>query len=225
VVTTPTLAFGAMAAESLVLTTADGVRLEAQIDLPDDLSGAAVLCHPHPLYGGTMFDGVPDALFRALPSRGIAALRFNFRGVGESGGTHDKGDGERHDVAAAIDALVAALDARGAAVPVVVAGWSFGGDVSLTVPHDRVAGWVPVAPPLRVVAAERFAALAADPRPKLLLSPQHDQYNPPAQASETVASWTATEVVTVPGADHFLWGHNDVVVEAVAGFVGTLTGG
>jgi alpha/beta superfamily hydrolase len=109
-----------MAAESLVLTTTDGIRLEAQIDVPDGVHGAVVLCHPHPLYGGSMHDGVPDALFRALPARGIAAIRFNFRGVGASTGTHDKGDAERHDVAAAIDALVAALDARGLDVPVVV---------------------------------------------------------------------------------------------------------
>ena len=105
VLTGPTLAFGAMAAESLVLTTTDGIRLEAQIDVPDGVHGAAVLCHPHPLYGGSMHDGVPDALFRALPARGIAAIRFNFRGVGASTGTHDKGDAERHDVAAAIDLM------------------------------------------------------------------------------------------------------------------------
>ena len=219
VVTSPTLAFAAMAAESLVLTTADGERLEAEIHLPEDVRGAAVLCHPHPLHGGSMRDGVPDALFRALPERGIAALRFNFRGVGASSGTHDQGGAEQFDVTAAIDALAAALAERGLTAPVVVSGWSFGADVSLATPHPVVAGWTPIAPPLRVVAAERFAAVADDPRPKLLLCPEHDQFNPPAQATATVAGWTNTEVVTVAGADHFLWGHSAFLIEAVTAFV------
>ena len=219
VVTSPTLAFAAMAAESLVLTTADGERLEAEIHVPESVHGAAVLCHPHPLYGGSMRDGVPDALFKALPERGIAALRFNFRGVGASSGTHDQGGAEQFDATAAIDALAAALAGRGLAVPLVVSGWSFGADVSLATPHPSVAGWTPIAPPLRVVAAERFAAVADDPRPKLLLCPEHDQYNPPAEAATTVAGWTNTEVVTVAGADHFLWGHSAFLIDAVAAFV------
>lgn len=212
-----------MAAESLVLTTIDGVQLEAEIHVPDGARAAVVLCHPHPLHGGSMSDGVPDELFRALPPRGIGALRFNFRGVGRSTGSHDKGDAERHDVTAAIDALVGARQAAGASFPLVVAGWSFGADVSLATPHDAVAGWAPIAPPLRVVAAERFAALAADPRPKLLLCPERDQFNTAAQAAVTVAGWTATEVVTVPGADHFLWGHAAFLVDAVTAFVDRLT--
>jgi len=213
-----------MAAESLVLTTADGERLEAEIHVPDGVRGAVVACHPHPLYGGSMHDGVPDALFRALPAAGIAVIRFNFRGVGASTGTHDEGNAEAHDVTAAIDALVAALGDAAGTVPLVVAGWSFGADVSLTVAHPAVSGWAPIAPPLRVVRAERFAAVAADPRPKLLLCPEHDQYNPPTQATETVSGWNATTVVTVPGADHFLWGHSAFLVEAVTDLVNRLAG-
>jgi uncharacterized protein len=214
-----------MTAESLVLATTDGERLEAEIDVPADAVAGVVLCHPHPLYGGSMSDGVLDALFRALPARRIGALRFNFRGVGASSGTHDGGDAERHDVTAAIDALATALDTAGTTGPLVVAGWSFGADVSLSVPHPRVAGWSPIAPPLRVVAAERFEAVATDPRPKLLLCPEHDQFNPPSSATGTVAGWATTEVVTVPGADHFLLGHGAFLVDAVTGFVQRLSPG
>lgn len=207
-----------MGAERVELVATDGVRLEAEVHVPEDARAAVLLCHPHPLYGGTMFDGVPDVLFTALPARAIAALRFNFRGVGASTGTHDKGGGERLDVAAA----VAALAARATGVPLVVAGWSFGADVSLGVTDELIAGWAPIAPPLSVLPAEVYAAVGADPRPKLLLSPEHDQYNPPGKAAATTAAWVNTEVVAVPGADHFLWGHGAVLVDAVEGFVGRL---
>ncbi|MCC6437554.1 MAG: hypothetical protein IT196_21170 [Acidimicrobiales bacterium] len=207
-----------MAKEPLVLTTSDGVSIEAQLDVPDGLRAAAVLCHPHPLYGGTMFDGVPDILFGALPAQGVAALRFNFRGVGRSGGAHGEGVAERHDVLAAVAALAAAAPG----VPLVLAGWSFGGDVSLAVTDPAVTAWLPIAPPLRIGGEASFAAVAADPRRKRLLVPEQDQYNPPEKASVTVAGWTATELVTVPGADHFLWGHGAFLIEAALGFIGEL---
>jgi len=91
---------------------------------------------------------VPGILFLALPAAGVAALRFNFRGVGASEGSHGGGVAEQLDVAAAIDALTAALPAG---TPIVLAGWSFGADVCLCVGDERVAGWFCAAPPLRIV--------------------------------------------------------------------------
>ncbi|MFN0027773.1 MAG: alpha/beta hydrolase [Acidimicrobiales bacterium] len=204
-----------MAAQRLTLTTSDDVELEAELHVPDGARAAVLLCHPHPLRGGSMSDGVPDALFRSLPARGVAALRFNFRGVGRSTGTHDEGRAEQHDVRAAIAALAAA--APGLAL--VVAGWSFGADVSLAVTDQAITGWSPIAPPLRIGGTEAFEAVAADPRPKLLLCPELDQFNPADKALQTVAGWQHADVVPVPGADHFLWGHEDFLTEAVDGFV------
>ena len=108
--------------------------------------------------------------------------------------------------------------------PLVVAGWSFGADVSLALDDAAIAGWCPIAPPLRVVPATEMPA-GADPRPKLVLSPEHDQFNPPASARERTAAWANTEVREVPGADHFLWGHGRFLVDAVTGFVDRLTAG
>ena len=71
-----------MAIEPVKLTTADGLTLEGELAVPDEAWGAAVLAHPHPQYGGTMRSIVIGALFQALPEAGVAALRFNFRGVG-----------------------------------------------------------------------------------------------------------------------------------------------
>lgn len=206
-----------MAPESRTLVTADGVRLEAELHVPEGATVVAVLAHPHPLYGGSMHDGVPDILFRALPGRGIGALRFNFRGVHGSGGVHDEGRGEQLDVAAAI--AEAAAGGQG----VVLAGWSFGADVSLAVADPAVLGWCAIAPPLRIVAPTEMAA-GSDPRPKLVLSPEHDQYRQPSAAAEVTAGWPNTEVRSVAGADHFLWGHGDVLTEAVVAFVATTRG-
>ncbi len=203
-----------MSALSRTLLTADGVRLEAELDVPEGARAVVVLCHPHPLYGGTMHDGVPDILFRALPARGLGALRFNFRGVQGSEGAHGEGKAERHDVSAAVAEAAAAAPG----VPVVIAGWSFGADVSLAVGDEAIAGWCAIAPPLRIVAPAEMAA-ATDARPKLLLSPEHDQFRPPASAAEVVADWPATEVRSVAGADHFLWGHGEVLTTAVVDFV------
>jgi alpha/beta superfamily hydrolase len=208
-----------MPAERCTLVASDGTRLEAEVHVPEGLRAVAVLAHPHPLYGGSMHDGVPDILFRALPDLGIGAIRFNFRGVQGSEGTHDEGKAERLDVAAAVAALAAA---RTAEVPLVVAGWSFGADVSLALDDPVIAGWCPIAPPLRVVPAAEMAA-GLDARPKLVLSPEHDQFNPPPSAREKTASWANTEVREVPGADHFLWGHGQFLVDAVTGFVDRLT--
>src|SRR6478672_5683326 len=119
-----------MPVEPLTVTTRDGVTLEAELaSAPDGEVAQAgiVLCHPHPLHGGTMRSIVISALFAALPDAGITCLRFNFRGVEESGGEHDFGDGARHDARAAIESIGTRLPPS---APLVLAGWSFGADVT-----------------------------------------------------------------------------------------------
>lgn len=200
--------------EPVVLTAADGVRLEGERRVPAGAWGAAVLAHPHPLYGGDMRTNVPAALFDALPAAGVAALRFNFRGVGRSEGSHGGGPAERLDVVAAIDGLLDGLEAAGAraGLPLVLCGYSFGGDVTLAVDDPRVAGWCAVAAPLGERAGGPVAA--ADPRPTVLLAPEHDQFRPPDDARAAAAGWTATRVEAVPGTDHSLLGRTDRVAEA-----------
>ena len=155
-----------MAIEQLTLTTSDGVSLEAERALPAHgraVRAGMVLCHPHPLNGGTMRSIVISALFNALPDDGVSCLRFNFRGVEGSQGTHDRGDRERLDAIAAIDALAAELPVE---APLILAGWSFGADVTLSVPDPRLAAWFAIAGPLRF--AHDLERVAMDPRPKQL---------------------------------------------------------
>jgi uncharacterized protein len=192
----------------LQLTTADGLRLEAEVVVPEGAIAAVVLAHPHPAQGGSMRSLVTSELFRAAPDAGMAALRFNFRGVEGSEGSHAGGAEEHHDVEAAIGELTDLAPG----LPLVLSGWSFGADVALTVVDPRLAAWFLVAPPLRVVPLEAMAA-AHDPRPKRLAVGEHDPFRPPAAASQLTEGWVNTEVVTVAGADHFFAGRTARLAE------------
>jgi alpha/beta superfamily hydrolase len=190
----------------VTIRTADGLALEGEyVPAEGTPAGAVVLCHPHPQYGGSMRSLVISVLFAELPAAGWSCLRFNFRGVEGSQGAYDNGQGETVDVVGAIDAVQLAAPAA----KVALVGWSFGGDMALSVADARVAGWVGIAPPLRIRPP---SAAAHDPRGKHLVLAEHDEVRTPASVEEEVASWTATTVAVVPGASHFFVGRTDHVV-------------
>jgi alpha/beta superfamily hydrolase len=202
--------------EPLTLTTADGLALEAERATASGQTRAGmVLCHPHPRYGGTMRSLVISALFGALPAAGIDCLRFNFRGVEGSEGDHEDGDGERADVVAAVDTLSSLL---GPGVPLVIAGWSFGADMALSVADPRAAAWLAIACPLR--SAREPEVVGHDPRPKLLALAEHDEIRRPEEIRAEVADWTNTTVEIVRGASHFFVGATDRLVALTRDYVG-----
>ncbi len=203
--------------ETLTLTTTDGLALEAEARIPTTARAAVVLPHPHPQHGGSMRSLVTSELFRTLPERGLAVLRFNFRGVERSQGEHGHGRGEHADVIAAIDALATRTPVR----PLITAGWSFGADVSLSVLDERLAGWFLIASPLRILRPDEFLA-AHDPRPKFFASPENDQFRQPDGVRELTADWVNTEVETVAGADHYLVGRTAKVADLLEAFVDRL---
>lgn len=195
---------------SLRLATADGLSLDAELNEPDGPARAGmVLCAPHPLSGGSMCATVVDDLFGALPAHGIACLRFDFRGVGSSEGVHDDGDAERHDVLAAVDALGERLTS-----PLVLAGWSFGGDLALSVAPERIAGWFAVTPPLRY--ARDLHVAGGDPRPKMLALAGRDEVRPAYEVLGQVRGWAATDVEVLPHASHFFGSGTGRLVELAA---------
>lgn len=209
-----------MSADALpvTLTTADGVTLDG--DATDGPAGArapwasVVLCHPHPQFGGNRRAGLIGHLFTALPAAGVRTLRFDFRGVGRSTGTHGAGIAEQADVAAAVTAW--AIDH--ATGPLATVGWSFGGDVSLATDHSAIDRWCAIAPPLQVIEPSVMAA-ATDPRATLLCVPEHDEFRPPEEAEAIVAEWTSTKVTPIDGASHLVIGRYDAATELVLEFL------
>ncbi len=199
----------------MTITTADGERLEAEWFVPEGAPPRAVvmLCHAHPLFGGSPRDAVTSPLFRAFSSAGAACLRYAYRGVGTSTGSWGDVAGERLDALAALDE---AKRHRRGNVPLVVAGFSFGADIALGLDDPDVSGWIAVAPPFAYLADP--TVVGADPRPKLVVIAGRDRVLD-TDAAAVVSSWTATDVVTVPGADHYFFGRTAAVEAAAVAFL------
>lgn len=187
------------------ITADDGVELEAKLDHADQPVRVAVLCHPHPEWGGTMNSPLMIAMTRVLASRGHTVVRFNFRGVGESGGTHGQGEAEVEDVAAAVS------HAEAFGLPVGVAGWSFGAWMAL--------GWVAtsrsdlpyagVAPPPQQLPEDLPAG-----GPKRIILGTRDQVID-GDALQEYAIDKGIDLVLTPG-DHFFHGRGDRIGALVA---------
>jgi alpha/beta superfamily hydrolase len=181
-------------------------RLEALLATgADDAPFAAIVSHPHPLFGGTMHNKVVYHAMKTFAAFGLSVLRFNFRGTGLSEGTHDHGRGEIDDVRAAIDYLAAEY-----AKPILFAGFSFGSYVGLraTCGDARVVGQVALGLP--VSAAGRsytYEFLPECTAPKLFISGSDDEFCAPEAFARTVSTAPQpAEAFTVAGADHFFQG-------------------
>lgn len=203
--------------------SADGLLLEGRLTRPERPNGGvAVVCHPHPLYGGSMDSWMPPVLQRALVGDGWIGLRFNFRGVGGSEGSYERGEGELADVAGAIERALA--EAGDPEAPLVVGGWSFGALVSLraALAEPRTAGWFGVSLPWRTRAVDvptvDAAALASWRPPKLFVHGTRDQFCPVEVIRDIVARAAGPKrLVEIPGGDHFLAEHGDRIgAEVVA---------
>jgi len=193
-------------------------RLEAILWTPvrsDSPSLAAVICHPHPLFGGTMHNKVVYNAAKTMDALGIPVLRFNFRGAGLSAGEHDKGRGELGDVRAALDHLAAQFPG----IPLLLAGFSFGSVVGLRVGcrDARVSELIGIGIP---VNSSDFSFLADCPKPKLFVHGSNDKFGARKKADETVEALTGeNRLVVVEDADHFFAGHLDEFNAAIANWL------
>ena len=178
---------------------------------------AAVVCHPHPLYQGTMHNKVVYQAAKAIDSLGIPVVRFNFRGVGASEGNYDHGRGEEDDVRSALDYM----EAQFPDVPLVATGFSFGAWVGLRVgcADARVVDLIGLGLPIDDRKL-RFDYLRTCAKPKLLVQGESDQYAAKAHFERFVQTFNpqatkATRLVFIPAADHFFQGQLDKMAEAV----------
>jgi uncharacterized protein len=193
-------------------------RLEGVFWTParDNPTIASVMCHPHPLFGGTLHNKVVFQVARTLDRMGVPVLRFNFRGTGLSEGTHDGGAGEQDDVRAALDFVAKEFPG----VPLLCAGFSFGCTVGLRVGCGdvRVSELIGLGAP---VNNSDLSYLGTCEKPLLLVQGERDEFGSPAKLMELITTFPIavrrnTKLVVVPEADHFFAERLDKVDAAIA---------
>ena len=182
-------------------------RLEALLNQGSpSATHAALVCHPHPLFGGTMHNKVVFHAMKALNSFGFPVLRFNFRGAGLSEGHHDEGRGEVDDVRAALRWLQSQFN-----LPILFAGFSFGAATGLRAacPDPRVDALVALGLPLQVEdRSYGYKFLLECSKPKLFVVGAQDQFGPRQELEQLVARVPEPkQLVIIEGADHFFAGH------------------
>ena len=180
----------------------------------DGFTRGVVVTHPHPLYGGDMYNPVVQAVADAYVLAGYSSLRFNFRGVGHSGGRFDDGRGEQADVIAAVTYLAG----RGIG-DICLAGYSFGSWVNAHVSPEMVpiTHQTMVSPP---VAFIDFADVAGIPNLKLVVTGSRDDIAPPDMIEPLLPEWNAAAAFgVIPKADHFYGGCHDRLREMVLSFL------
>lgn len=196
-------------------------RLEALLNLGRaDAPYSVLLCHPHPLGGGTMHNKVVYHAMKAFQSFGFPVLRFNFRGTGLSEGVHDEGRGEVDDVRAGLDWLQ-----REFRLPILFAGFSFGANVGLRAAcgDARVQGIACLGLPIHAEGRDyHYDFLPHCAQPKLFVSGDADQY----AAKDAIAAIVATaappvQMVFVPGVDHFFTGKLQQMQLAIRNWIET----
>ena len=191
-------------------------RIEAILKEPGTpVTRAAIVCHPHPLFGGTMHNKVVFRIARAFQDAGFAVLRFNFRGTGRSEGAHDQGRGEQDDLRAAIRFM----EDQYAGAEIWLAGFSFGSSVMLRAAcGDReiralIAAGVPV-------SKVDFQTVTGCDRPKLFVQGARDEFGSAADLENFVARLDGPkQLKVIPDADHFFAGHLPELYQAVSEFI------
>ncbi len=190
-----------------ILLPSPAGTLEALLEIPDhaECDKAAVICHPHPLYGGSMHGKVVVTAAHAFLDLGIPSLRFNFRGVGKSSGKYDGGIGEQDDVKAAVDYFPGKVEG------IIIAGHSFGAWVGMKAGciDRRVKMLIGIGMPV----VDFFPGC---PKPKILIHGTRDELIPLENVEEFHRMLPEPKkLIKIEGADHFFTGKLKILKEAV----------
>lgn len=201
-----------------IFFSSGNLKLEGVLSFPEEALSCpgAVICHPHPAYGGDMNNNIVMGIKRALEAEGFVILRFNFRGVNLSEGRYDGGEGEMNDVMAAVSYVKAQPmvdDNR-----LFLAGYSFGAWVALrsTLKMSGLRAMTGISPPLGMLD---FSFLADTFTPTLLVSGDQDIFCKVEDLESAFNTITSPKrKVILPDADHFYWGREEEIGEAVREF-------
>jgi len=190
-------------------------KLEAWFERPEgEARGAAVVGHPHPLYGGTMRNTVVFRMARALRSAGLATLRFNFRGVEESEGVHDGEGAEELDMSAGLDWLAGELPGS----PLWAAGFSFGSRtaIGLATREARIEALVAVAPPVRIYEIPELNQIK---QVGIILMGSRDEFGTLSDLERQYPNLPAgLEAHEIEGADHLFRGKTPLVETTIEAY-------
>ena len=199
--------------EEKIRFLSDGYEIEGRLE-KSSLQRGVVITHPHPLYGGDMHNNVVAAIARIYRQKGYTALRFDFRGVGNSQGSYGDGVGEQEDVRAAISYLadlgIGQID---------LAGYSFGAWVNALAIRDEtpLANMIMVSPP---VAFIDFASISDLGSLRLIVTGSRDDIAPPDLIKKSYAAWNiAAQFEVISGADHFYAGYLDKLEAILAAYL------
>jgi len=204
--------------EEKVLIPSSAIRLEGLLSNQEalHLKGGVILCHPHPQYGGDMYNPVIAIAVEAASQEGFATLRFNFRGVGESEGSYEEGIGEREDVKAAIDYFYSKLKVSNP--PLILLGYSFGAWAGLPVAVEdgRIKGIVGIALPLEIYG---FKFMERCKKRKLFIVGSRDLFCP----TPVLEAWfrhleEPKSLAIIPEADHFFFSHTPLLIQPLREF-------
>lgn len=202
--------------QSVLLRGPDGA-IDALIDTPETARGIALVCHPHPLFGGANTNKIAHTLARTLRELGYAVIRPNFRGVGKSEGLHDHGTAETEDMLS----VLAWAQSRWGSLPLALGGFSFGAFVQTRVAERLAGGVTPVQRMVLVgtatgeVSGARSYTTAPVPKDTLVIHGEQDE----TVVLANVLEWARPQdlpVVVVPGADHFFHGKLHLIRDIIA---------
>ena len=208
--------------EEKVFIPSNHIQLEGLLSVQEAsfFRGGVILCHPHPQYGGDMDHPVVTTAAEAAFQEGFSTLRFNFRGVGGSGGSYGEGVGEREDVKAVANYLFSRM--RNQHCPLILLGYSFGAwaGFPIAIEDERFAGMVGVAPPLEIYD---FGFLKGCKKKKLFVVGDRDFFCPPSVLEEWYRQLEEPKsLVMIPGADHFFLFHTRYLVQPLSEFFKTI---
>jgi uncharacterized protein len=209
--------------EESITFASDDLTLEGLLATPADARSArgGVVCHPHPLYGGSMYNNVVDAVLAAMWRLDWATLRFNFRGVGASEGEHNGGSGEAADAVAAMNFLLEQPGVENH--DAVLAGYSFGAMAAMAAAPtlEQLGALVLVALPLQMVDTDILARVKC---PIILLAGDRDGYCPSRQLEALNRELGArSQLKIIEGADHFFGGYEAEIADALGSMLRAVT--
>ena len=210
-----------VASEKLFINNNE-IKLEAEyFESSSDTTSAVIICHPHPQFGGNMWNNVVSEIFKTLIENNTSCLRFNFRGVGESTGSHSSGNGELSDIKACIEFLIN----RKGIQKIIISGYSYGAAIGCSAVNysEKIVGFIAFSFPFDFMGL-KYKKLSQTNKPKLFIQGNKDEVASYSNFYEHYEFYeNPKDYKIIDGADHFYWGYETQAVQEMLKFYKSIT--